>query len=133
MTGFLDTNVVVRYLTGEPSGQAEQAAEIIDGTPELYVTGVVLAETAYVLMSAYHVARQVVIDHLIAFLRKENIAVFGLDERLVLHGLLLCRSSGRVSVADTMVWTAARSAGVDIVYSFDRRFPEDGIKVRRSA
>lgn len=131
MSGFLDTSVVVRYLTGDPSELAEQAAKIIDMEDDLQITDVVVAETAYVLTSVYQVSRDVVVDHLVAFLQKENISPFGLDKGLVLHGLLLCRPSGRISFADAMVWAAARSSGTKVVYSMDERFPSDGLEVRR--
>ena len=133
MSGFLDTSVVVRYLTGDPPESAEQAAKIIDEVDDLLVTDVVLTETAYVLTSVYQVPREVAVDHLIAFLQKENISPFALDKSLVLHALLLCRPSGRVSFADAMVWAAARSAGSQVVYSLDERFPGDGMEVRRRA
>lgn len=131
MSGFLDTSIVVRYLTGEPPELAEKAARIIDGEERLQVTDVVLAETAYVLTSVYGISRSVVVDHLIAFLQKENISPFALDKGVVLQALLLCRSSGRVSFADAMLWAAARSSGGNVVYSLDERFPEDGLQVRR--
>ncbi len=130
MSGFLDTSMVVRYLTGDPPELAEQAAQIIDGVDGLQVTDVVLAETGYVLSSVYMVPRRAVVDHLIAFLQKENISPFALDKSLVLSGLLLCRPSGRVSFADAMVWAAARSAGEEVVYSLDERFPGDGLEIR---
>ncbi len=133
MSGFLDTSVVVRYLTGNPPELAEQAAKIIDKVDALLITDVVLTETAYVLTSVYQVPREVAVDHLIAFLQKENISTFALDKSLVLHALLLCRPSGRVSFADAMVWAAARSAGSHVVCSLDERFPGDGMEVRRSA
>ena len=133
MSGFLDTSVVVRYLTGDPPEMAEQAARIIDGDADLQVTDVVLAETAYVLTSVYQIPRDVVVDHLIDFIQKHNVTPFGLDKGTVIQGLLLCRPSGRVSFADAMVWAAARSAGDrTTVYSFDDRFPTDGVEVRRS-
>jgi predicted nucleic acid-binding protein len=131
VSGFLDTSIVVRYLTGDPSGLAEQAARLIDGGEELQVTDVVLAETAYVLTSVYRVRRNVVVDHLVAFLQKHNVSPFGLDKGIVLQALLLCRPSGRVSFADAMVWAAARSASSNVVYSLDERFPGDGVEVRR--
>ena len=131
MSGFLDTSIVVRYLTGDPSGLAEQAARLIDGGEELQVTDVVLAETAYVLTSVYRVRRNVVVDHLVAFLQRHNVSPFGLDKGIVLQALLLCRPSGRVSFADAMVWAAARSASSNVVYSLDERFPGDGVEVRR--
>jgi len=65
MTGFLDTSVVVRYLTGDPPELAEQAAQIVDQENDLQITDVVLAETAYVLTSVYRVRRDIVVDHLV--------------------------------------------------------------------
>ncbi|MBI2941736.1 MAG: PIN domain-containing protein [Chloroflexi bacterium] len=132
MSAHIDTSVVVRYLTGDPPSLADQAARILDGESDLLVTDVVLAETAYVLTSVYRVPRQVVVDHLIGFIQKENITVSGLDKATVIQALLLCRPSGRVSFADALVWSAARSAGVRTIYSFDERFPSDEVEVRRA-
>ncbi|MEW6142574.1 MAG: PIN domain-containing protein [Chloroflexota bacterium] len=133
MSAFLDTSILVRYLTGDPPELAEQAAGIIDSTDSLYVTDVVLAETAYVLTSVYHVPRNLVVDHLVAFVQKANITPFAMDKGQVLQALLLCRTSGRVSFADAMIWAAARSSGSRLVYSLDERFPGDGLEVRRKA
>jgi predicted nucleic acid-binding protein len=131
LNGFLDTSIVVRYLTGDPPELAEKAAQIIDGEDHLQITDVVLAETAYVLTSVYSISRSVVVDHLIAFLQKENVSPFALDKGVVLQALLLCRPSGRVSFADAMVWAAARSTGTNMVYSLDERLPQDGLEVRQ--
>lgn len=131
MSGLLDTSIVVRYLTDDPPELAEKAAQIIDGEEQLQITDVVLAETAFVLTSVYMIPRSVVVDHLITFLQKENISPFSLDKGLVLQALLLCKPSGRVSFADAMIWAAARSSERKVVYSFDERFPEDGLEVRR--
>ena len=131
MSGFLDTSMLVRYLTGDPQNLAEQAAQVIDNEEGLQVTDVVLAETAYVLTSVYRIPRGIVADHLIAFLQKENIAPFALDKGTVLQALLLYRPTGRVSFADAMVWAAAQSSGTRVVYSLDERFPRDGVEVRQ--
>ncbi len=130
VSGLLDTSIVVRYLTDDPPEMAEQAARIIDEEEGLQVTAVVLAETAYVLTSVYQVPRELVVDHLIAFLQKENVEPLGLDKGTVLQALLLCRPSARVSYADALVWAAAHSSGIRVVYSLDERFPSDGIAVR---
>jgi len=129
MSGFLDTSIVVRYLTGDPPLLAEQAAEIIDRGENLKITDVVIIETAYVLISVYEIEREVVVDNLITFMQKKNISPFALEKGLVLQALLLCRPSGRVSFADAMIWAAARSAGSKIIYSLDDRFPSDGIEI----
>lgn len=73
MSGLLNTSKVVRYLTGDPPELAERAVRVIDGQERLQVTDVVIAETAYVLMSVYGIPRSVVVNHLVDFLQKENI------------------------------------------------------------
>ncbi len=130
MNGLLDTSMVVRYLTGDPPELAERAASIIDGEEGLGVTHGVLMETAYVLTSVYRVARASVVDHLLAFLQRENVEVLGLDKGLALQAMLLCRPSGRVSFADALLWAVARSTDERLVYSLDERFPSAGIEVR---
>lgn len=128
---FLDTNVIVRYITGLPPNMASRAAEIIDRLDDLWVTPVAIAEAAYILTTVYQLPREHVVDHLMEFLLKENIYSYAIDQGLLLQGLLLCRPSGRISIPDSLIWASARSAGAQIVYSFDERFPDLGLEVRR--
>jgi predicted nucleic acid-binding protein len=130
MSGFLDTSIIVRYFTNDPPELAEKAADIIDEDAHLQVTDVVLVETAYVLISVYHVARSLVVDNLVTFLQKENIATFSLDKDRVIEALLLCRASGRVAFSDAMIWASARSSGINTVYTLDRRFPAEGLFIK---
>lgn len=130
MTAFVDTSVIVRYLMGDQADMAEAAARIMDGDEDVYVTDVVLAETAYVLTSVYRVPREAVVDHLVAVIRKENIMTHGLGKDLAMRAMLLCRPSHRVSFADALLWAAARSVPSPVVYTFDERFPRDGVEVR---
>ena len=130
MTRFLDTSVVLRYLTGIPPNQAVIAETMIDQSDALLITGVALAETAHVLTSVYQIPRENIVDRLMQFVQKENIDTYGLDKGYVLQGLFMCRPSGRVSFSDALIWAAARSGGGDTIYSFDARFPSDGIVVR---
>jgi hypothetical protein len=75
--------------------------------------------------------RDVVVDTLIALLRRTNIDVYQLDEATVVQALLLCRPSGWVSFVDAMLWATARSASANAtIYTFDRRFPSIGVTVR---
>jgi predicted nucleic acid-binding protein len=48
----IDTNIVVRYLTGDHLEQSARARRIVDGEPVL-VTTTVLLETEWVLRGAY--------------------------------------------------------------------------------
>lgn len=129
---FLDTNMIVRYLLGEPLEQAVQASQIIREAENLQVSGVALAETAYVLRSVYQVSRETIVDHLITLVKRDNISLHAMDKNLALQGLELCRPSGRVSIGDAMIWAAARTDGATAIYTFDRRFPGDGIDIRQT-
>ena len=129
LTGFLDTSVVVRYLTGDPSEQATTAATIIENTERLYLTGVAIAEASYVLRSFYSVSRDVVLGGLMDLVRRENIIVHGIERGLVVRAFGMCRGSNLVSVADAPIWTRARSSGNPVVFSLDRRFPNHGLDV----
>lgn len=122
--------MVVRYLTGDPPEMAARAAGVIDREDGLKLTAGVLMETAYVLASVYEIERAILVDNLMAFVQKENISPMGIDKRLILQALLLCRRSGRVSYADAMLWAAARSTPEKVVYSLDEGFPSDGVEVR---
>lgn len=127
---FIDTNIVVRYLTGTPPEQAEEATRIIE-TRSIQIPIVVFTESAYVLASQYQFSRERTIDGLISLVLRDNTSVFSMDKDLVLQALRMCRPSGRVSVADAMIWAAARSAGARTIYTFDRRFPNEGIELRQ--
>ncbi len=127
---FVDTNVVVRYLTGMPPNQADHAAEIIDDTDRLLISPVSLAEVYFVLEKVYGVPKDIVIDRLIEFLLKKNITPYAVEKELLIEGLQLCRRSGRIDVPDALIWAEARTAGVRTIYSFDERFPYNGVNVQ---
>jgi predicted nucleic-acid-binding protein len=127
---FLDASVLVRYLADDPPAMAERAQRLIESDTELNVTETALIETSYVLLRTYGLARAEIVDLLIDLLQRRNIAVHQMDKRMVITALLLCRPSGRVSFGDALIWAAARGAGAATVYSFDRRFPADGLELR---
>ena len=133
MSRFLDTNVIIRYLTGDHPDMFEKAAQIIEEVEDLTITEGVLGETAFVLLSVYRKSRSEVVDSLIDLVRRENISTYALDKNLVLQGLMMCRPSARISIADAMIWAAARSGGASAIYTFDQRFPDEGIELRQSA
>lgn len=131
--GFVDANIILRYLLNDLPDQARAAAQILDRDAELIVTDGTLAEVAYILSRQPGIAREQAVDALIAFISKRNITLHALDKALTIQGLLRCRPSGRISFADALLWASARSAGASVIYSFDERFPADGLTVRREA
>jgi predicted nucleic-acid-binding protein len=130
MPDFVETSVLVRYLTDTPPAMAERAQQLIESAVDLRITETALIETAHVLRRVYGLARKEVVDLLVDLLRRRNISVHTLDKSTAITALLLCRPSGRIGFGDALIWAVARSAAPSAVYSFDRRFPPDGIDLR---
>jgi len=124
---FLDTSFVVRYLVNDPPDMAERAAEVIDGDETLLVSEMVLLETAYVLTSVYSVPRAAVVDSLIELVQRANLRLASLPKASALEALRLCRNSARVSFADALIWAQALDMGAERIYTFDGRFPSQGV------
>ena len=57
LSAFLDTNVLIRHLTGEPPAQARRATAFLERADELLVPDLVIAEVVYVLECFYEVER----------------------------------------------------------------------------
>ena len=127
----VDTNVLVRYFLQDDPEKGSAAARLIDSTRELGISLVTLAETAFVLSRNYGVPREQVVDRLVELLRKRNIDLLGVDKTLVASTLLLCRPSGRVNYADALINADARAHAVDLLYTFDERFPSEGLALRQ--
>ena len=128
---FLETSVVVRYLTKDPPDMAARAARLITSRTPLYITGTALAETAHVLRDVYAVDRATVVDLLRALIRDDGVQPYPADAARVVEGLELCRPSGKVSIPDALIWAEALSTGgPTVIYTFDRRFPRADVELR---
>ncbi|HEV7217148.1 MAG TPA: PIN domain-containing protein [Chloroflexota bacterium] len=130
MSGYLDANIPLRYLTGDPPELAAQAARVIDGEEELWLTDGAIAEIAYVLIGNYGVPRAQAVDALVGLIQRENIRLYAMEKSLVVQALSFCRPSGRVSFADALLWACVRSSGVHRMYTLDVRFPTLGVELR---
>lgn len=53
MSAFVDTNVLVRHLTGDPANLAARATAYLADAGERYLTDLIVAETVDVLESFY--------------------------------------------------------------------------------
>lgn len=129
----VDTNVLVRYLLQDDPDMGAAAARLLDGGKQLGISLVALAETAFVLSRVYGVPREEVVDLLVQLLRKRNIETLGVDKDLVASSLLACRPSGRVNYADALINADARAHSDGKLYTFDERFPSEGLTLERPA
>jgi len=128
---LVDTSVVVRYLTGDVPELAERAARLLDGPDPVALHCIVLVEAAFVLEKVYGVPRAEVVDALVELLQKKNLHLLDLPKEEAILALLLARPSRRVSYADALLWAAARSHEAGLLYTFDERFPANGLEVIR--
>lgn len=127
--GFLDTSVVIRYITGHPPEMAERAARLMDSERHLVLSEVALLETAHVLTKYYGVPRLALVDALVALIQKANLRMATLPKTRVVEALHLCRDSHRYSLPDVILWAQAREMKVEPIFTFDRRFPSQSTVV----
>jgi len=111
----IDTNVVVRYLTGDHPRQSARAKALIDREAVFLPTTVVL-ETEWVLRSVYGFSRSAILDALIAFAGLPRVTLEA--PGLVADALEWAKAG--IEFADVLHLVAARNcAGFG---TFDERF-----------
>jgi predicted nucleic-acid-binding protein len=117
LSAFVDTNVLVRHLTGDPPAQARLATSFLARAEELLLTDLVVAEVVYVLESFYEVERVRVAELVRAILAFQAIVV--LDAALLLRALEIYEVD-RLDFAEAYLVANAEASGVGVVASFDR-------------
>ena len=116
MRALLDTNILVRHLTGEPPAQARRATALLAGD-ELVLSDLVLAELVYVLESYYERPRDEVGNAARALLALPSVAS---DHELLLRAIEHYEAE-RLDFADAYLCAAAEISGIGMVASLDRR------------
>ena len=117
MSAFIDTNVLVRHLTGDPPELAARATAYLRTESELLLTDLVIAETVYVLESFYEAPRDQVADAVRSLLAFES--VVSVDPALVLRALEVYEID-RIDFAEAYLVACAESTTVVTIASFDR-------------
>ena len=115
---LLDTNVLIRHLTGDPPGQARRATALLRDRHELILTDLVLAEMVYVLESFYERPRAEISELMRALLALPSVAVVSHD--LLLRTVELYEGM-RLNFAEAYLAGLAEVSGVNLVASFDRQ------------
>lgn len=126
----IDTSVLVRYLVGTPPAQARRAAALIDGTDDLGVSPVALAECAHVLRTQYGVAHPDILDSLIGLVQRENIQVLGMRTSGVVDALVRARQLPGRPIPDALIVAACEGADALPLATFDRDQRRYGIATR---
>lgn len=117
MTAFVDTNVLVRHLTGDPPEMAQRATRYLADQPELLLTDVILAETVYVLESFYQAPRGDIATAIRSLLAFPSVVV--VDPALLLRAVEVYEVD-RIDFAEAYLVACAELTGVGVIVSFDR-------------
>lgn len=124
----IDTNVLVRYLTLDDAEQVERVDRLVQGALErdepLHIDGIVLCETAWVLRTAYGLARGDVADALERILDTRQ---FAIEDRDSARQALDAFAEGRGDFADYLIGERNRRAGCRITLTFDRPLAESAL------
>jgi len=117
---WVDTNVLVRFLTGQPPEMAAAAKALVESANEgavvLEVLPVIVAETVYTLESFYEIDRKDVASKLLVFLQSRGIK---LHERERVLDALARHRDHHIHFADAYLAAAGAEIGLSVA-SFDR-------------
>ena len=117
MSAFVDTNVLVRHLVGDPPAMAARATEYLRQEDDLLVADLVIAESIYVLESFYEVDRRDIANAMRSLLSLETVIV--VDRSLLLRSLEVYEHD-RLGYAEAYLVSCAETTGVARIASFDR-------------
>lgn len=117
MSAFLDTNVLIRHLTGDPPAQARRASAFLAAADELLLPDLIVAEVVYVLESFYEVERPQVAELVRAVIGFPAIVV--VDVPLLLRALEVYELE-RIDFAEAYLLANAEASGVGAIACFDR-------------
>jgi predicted nucleic acid-binding protein len=117
LSAFIDTNVLIRHLTGDPPEMAARASAYLRDERELLLTDLVAAETVYVLESFYETPREEVAQAVRSLVAFDSIVC--VDPALLLRAVEVYETD-RVDFAEAYLVACAESTGVGKIASFDR-------------
>lgn len=117
VTAFVDTNVLVRHLTGDPPELATRATRFLGAATDLLIADLVVAETVYVLESFYEAPRTQIAEAVRSLLAFPS--VVAVDPALLLRVIEIYEID-RLDFAEAYLVACAETTGVGRVASFDR-------------
>jgi predicted nucleic acid-binding protein len=117
VTAFVDTNIVVRHLTGDPPKMAARATAYLRSETDLLLTDLVAAETVYVLESFYEAPRGEVARAVRSLVAFESVVC--VDPALLLRAIEVYEVDG-IDFAEAYLVACAESTGIGRIASYDR-------------
>jgi predicted nucleic acid-binding protein len=123
---FIDSNVLLRYITSDDPASTVVAAEVIravvESREEAYITDVHIHEVAYVLASKslYGLSHEEIRDRLRPLILMKSLKLS--NKKACLDALEVFASYPQLDFADALAVATMRKKGITEIYSFDRDF-----------
>ena len=124
-TPFIDTDVIIRFLTGDDPGKQAAATALFEQVEQGLLTvaapDTVIADAVYVLSSPrlYHLARSAVQELLGALVQ---LAYFQVQNKLAVLRALELYGSTRLDFGDTLIIASMEQQHSRILYYYDTDF-----------
>lgn len=120
---YADTNLFIRFFTGDPDNQAQESRKFLDqvsrGKYELYVCDLIIAEIIYVLESIYHLDRYSIVEKILAIAEIDNTVI---ENRQVVLKALDLYEEKNIDFIDAYLVSHSVKNNCDTVFTFDRDF-----------
>jgi uncharacterized protein len=117
---YADTNIFIRYLTGEPPQQAEKVSGFFDkmesGLFKLYVCDLVVSELVYVLEKVFELPKKEISEKIKALMLKKNTII---ENGYVIFKSLDVYRDYNIDFTDAYIYCHSSKKGVNKVFSFD--------------
>jgi len=118
----LDTNVLVRFLTGDDTAAYERVEALLRAAEErretFRVTDLVLLELLWVLRSSYRLDRNRILDAIDALL---NTPMFAFQSTASLNQFLAMGRTTNLDLADIWIGLNARQQGCETTHTLDKK------------
>lgn len=122
-TAYIDTNVILRFLTGDPPEMAAEAARLFQAVQDkkltVQVDDIVIAEAVWVLESFYHHPKADIAATLRDFLLQDGIE--SPDAETLLYALTLYETKN-IDFTDALIAARMEKRRIKNLFSFDHHF-----------
>jgi len=120
---YADTNLFIRFFTGEPADQAKESGKFLnqvsDGKYGLFICDLVIAEIIYVLESVYSLGKAAVVEKIIAIAEINNTVI---ENRQVVLKALDLYEEKNIDFIDAYVACHLEKNNYSVIFSFDSDF-----------
>jgi predicted nucleic-acid-binding protein len=118
----IDTNILVRFLVGDDTKQANKVYRVFkdaeENNNEMFVSTLVVLELIWVLDSVYKVDRMDILDSISQLLL---MPIFQFESKGVIQSFIPAAQHSRFDLSDLLIAHTADSHGCDSVLTFDKK------------